>query len=169
MPDYWLDSDTLIRPYRELTFDWLPSLWTTLREKGVAGVIASSEYVYEEVKDGDDALAEWAAECQDFGLWVPADESVQRAYSAIADYVAQHQTYAPEHVATFLGKADAWIIARAQPPSFPLSHPSFPRKRESTPLYRSAMERGRGVRPTASHPEHPCILQILMQTKNLPL
>ena len=113
MPDYWLDSDTLIRPYRELTFDWLPSLWTTLREKGVAGIIASSEYVYEEVKDGDDALAEWAAECQSFGLWVPADESVQHAYSAIADYVAQHQTYAPEHVATFLGEADAWIIAHA--------------------------------------------------------
>ena len=113
MPDYWLDSDTLIRPYRELTFDWLPSLWMTLREKGVEGVIASSEYVYEELKDGNDALSEWAAECRDFGLWVPVDESVQRAYSAIADYVARHQTYAPEHVATFLGKADAWIIAHA--------------------------------------------------------
>ena len=113
MPDYWLDSDTLIRPYRELTFDWLPSLWTTLREKGVERVIASSAYVYEELKDGDDALAEWATECQGFGLWVPADESVQHAYSAIADYVVQHQTYSPEHKATFLGKADAWIIAHA--------------------------------------------------------
>ncbi len=113
MPGYWLDSDTLIRPHRELTFDWLPSLWTILREKGVEGVIASSAYVYEELKDGDDVLAEWAAECQDFGLWVPADESVQRAYSTIADYVAQHQTYSPEHVAAFLGKADARIIAHA--------------------------------------------------------
>ena len=113
MPDYWLDSDTLIRPNRELTFDWLPSLWAILRGKGVEGVIASSAYVYDELKDGDDALAEWAAECGDSGFWMPADESVQHAYSAIVDYVAQHQTYAPEHVATFLGKADAWIIAHA--------------------------------------------------------
>ncbi len=113
MPDYWLDSDTLIRPYRELTFDWLPSLWTILREKGVEGIIASSLYVYEELKDGDDALAKWAEECRDFGLWVPADESVQHAYSTIANYVVQHRTYSPEHVAMFLGKADAWIIAHA--------------------------------------------------------
>ncbi len=84
-----------------------------LREKGEEGIIASSAYVYEELKDGDDALAEWAAEGRSFGLWVPADESVQQAYSTIADYVAQHRTYAPEHVATFLGKADAWIIAHA--------------------------------------------------------
>ena len=77
------------------------------------GIIASSAYVHEELKDSDDALSEWAEECGDFGLWVPADESVQHAYSAIADYVAQHQAYAPEHVVTFLGKADAWIIAHA--------------------------------------------------------
>ena len=113
MPDYWLDSDTLIRPNRELTFDWLPSLWAILRQKGAEGILASSVFVYEELKDGNDTLAEWAGECQSFGLWVPAGESVQRAYSAIADYVAQHQAYSPEHKATFLGKADAWIIAHA--------------------------------------------------------
>ena len=113
MPDYWLDSDTLIRPNRELTFDWLPSLWAILRQKGAKGILASSVFVYEELKDGNDTLAEWAGECQSFGLWVPAGESVQRAYSAIADYVAQHQAYSPEHKATFLGKADAWIIAHA--------------------------------------------------------
>ena len=47
------------------------------------------------------------------GCGCPPNESVQHAYSAIADYVAQHQPYAPEHVATFLSKADAWIIAHA--------------------------------------------------------
>ena len=113
MPDYWLDSDTLIRPNRELTFDWLPSLWAILRDKGADGIIASSAYVYDELKDSDDALSEWAEECGDFGFWVPPNEGVQHAYSAIADYVEQHETYASEHVATFLSKADAWIIAHA--------------------------------------------------------
>lgn len=63
MPDYWLDSDSLMRPkdgpYR---FGLVPQFWKFIEEKAAEGVIASSVFVYQEICDAydDDPLRIWA-------------------------------------------------------------------------------------------------------------
>ena len=55
MPDYWLDSDSLIQtkngPYG---FDIAPTFWNFIEQKMNEGVIASSIMVYGELENGDE-------------------------------------------------------------------------------------------------------------------
>lgn len=114
MPNFWLDSDGLIRakngPYG---FDIAPGFWTFLEQKASEGVIASSVTVYDEFEDGaEDDLLQWAKKQKDVGFFVDADPLVQTAFRQIADYVNNRY---PQHQASeFLNGADPWIIAHAK-------------------------------------------------------
>lgn len=114
MPDFWLDTDSLIRakngPYG---FDIAPGFWTFLEQKASEGIIASSVTVYGELEHGaEDDLLQWAKQQKDVGFFVDADPLVQAAFRQIADYV--NNTYPQHQASEFLNGADPWIIAHAK-------------------------------------------------------
>lgn len=114
MPDFWLDTSTLIQPYRgPYGFDIVPAFWTFLEEKAREGIIASSVFVYYELLDGDeDELLEWARQQGDIGFFVEPDPLVQIAFREIADYV--NESYPHHNASKFLDDADPWLIAHAK-------------------------------------------------------
>ncbi len=115
MPDFWLDSDSLINasrgPYR---FATVPKFWEFLQQKAREHVIASPEFVLlgELIGSGDE-LERWARQ-QHGTLFLPADQAVQEAFRRIADSVNGNDRYSPVHIAHFLRGADPWGIAYAK-------------------------------------------------------
>lgn len=112
MPDFWLDSDSLVTPYRgPYRFSTVPRFWDFLEQKAEEQVVASSYYVLRELTEGDE-LEVWAKRV-DTKLFLIPDDAVTRAYSLVVNNVMQTQRYAAHHVAAFLDGADPWIIAHA--------------------------------------------------------
>lgn len=115
MPDYWLDSDSLMRPkdgpYR---FGLVPQFWKFIEEKAAEGVVASSIFVYKEICNAydDDPLRTWAEDRPGLPLFREPSEAVQRCLGDIADFV--NANYNPEWAAEFLSGADPWLIAHAR-------------------------------------------------------
>jgi hypothetical protein len=130
MADFWLDTDSLVRPHREFyRFATVPRFWEFLEQKAEEGVIASSQFVLEELKKGKahkgkpdndevhkdkpDKLLIWAENHQDVLFRAPT-EAVQEVYAQIAESVKSNNRYAAHWVQDFLGSADPWIIAHAK-------------------------------------------------------
>lgn len=115
MPEFWLDTDTLIRSKNEFYgFDIAPKFWQFIDDKTSEGVLASSRLVYDEIHKGaEDELRQWADNRKDT-LFLEAGLDVQAAYQEVADYVSNNAQYAPHHIAKFLDGADAWIISHAR-------------------------------------------------------
>ena len=115
MPEFWIDSDSLIEskkgPY---AFDIAPGFWKFLEQKISEEAIASSVTVYNEFEDyeAEDDLLQWAKQQKDAGFFVDADPLVQTAFRQIADYV--NNTYPQHQASEFLNGADPWIIAHAK-------------------------------------------------------
>lgn len=113
MPEFWLDTDSLVTPSRgPYRFGTVPRFWEFLEEKAKADVIASSEFVLKELLGGGDELEEWAKR-QQGTLFREALEPVQEKLRQIANSVNANSQYAKHHVAAFLGGADPWVIAHA--------------------------------------------------------
>lgn len=109
-----LDSNTFIEAknrYYGMTF--CPAYWEWIRSQNEAYTVASISFVAEELKRGNDELAEWAKSHNQLFLDV-SDEPTQNAFAAIADEVAaqvpQMKTGAMEE---FMAGADPWLIAKA--------------------------------------------------------
>ena len=114
MPNYWLDSDSLIRtkngPYG---FDIAPSFWSFIERKMDEGTIESSSMVFSELENGDeDDLLVWARKQKDKGYFIEPHEIIQSIFREIANYV--NQNYPPFQASEFLKGADPWIIAHAK-------------------------------------------------------
>lgn len=113
MPDYWLDSDSLIQtkngPYG---FDIAPSFWSFIKDKLNEGIVSSSLMVFSELEKGDeDDLLKWTRERKDEGHFPEPDEEVQEAFRQVAEYV--NGNYPEYQSSVFLTGADAWLIAHA--------------------------------------------------------
>ena len=76
-------------------------------------ILASSEFVLNELMDGTDELRDWARQ-QRGTLFHTATEPVQVAYRQVVDSVNNNNRYAPHHVRRFLAKADPMLIAHAR-------------------------------------------------------
>lgn len=60
---YLIDASTLITAHNGYyAINRVPEFWTWLRHHGAAGQIKIPKEIYAEVEDGNDALADWAAE-----------------------------------------------------------------------------------------------------------
>ena len=115
MPDYWLDSDALMRPKDgPYSFQLVPQFWRFIEERAAQGVIASSVLVYREICKAheSDPLRAWAEARPGPPLFREPSEAVQRCLGQIADFV--NANYRPEFAAKFLGGADPWLIAHAK-------------------------------------------------------
>ena len=113
MPDFWIDTDSLVTPSRgPYRFATLPKFWEFLEQKARDGVIASSEFVLRELIGSGDQLEAWAKRQQGIFFQSP-DQAVQETFRQIAESVRCNRRYALHHVAYFLNSADPWIIAHA--------------------------------------------------------
>lgn len=119
MPDFWMDADSLIRPYREAyRFNIVPKFWEFLEEKAQEQVIASSELVLQELEknsseEQSDELLVWAKRQQGV-LFLPPTDAVQQVFGQVAESVKNNKKYAPHWIQEFLDGADPWIIAHAK-------------------------------------------------------
>ncbi|MBI2909639.1 MAG: DUF4411 family protein [Chloroflexi bacterium] len=109
---FWLDADSPITPSRgPYRFSFGTALWDFLHQQADEKLIGSSTLVLGELRDGDE-LAQWAR--QQVSLFIVPDDSVQRAFSEVADKVNGAARFQPQHVQAFLSGADPWIIAHAR-------------------------------------------------------
>jgi hypothetical protein len=92
--------------------DIVPAFWSWLDQQFDAGVIYSSLFVYDELTDGSDDLAEWAKFRKDSGMFVPPSDMVQATFRQIADYV--NANFPQPQAQVFLDGADPWVIAEAK-------------------------------------------------------
>ena len=119
MFDYWLDANSLIKPYREAyTFTRVPKFWTFLEQEASKKIVVSSYLVLKEIEEGcsnniADELLIWARQQQD-KLFLPPNDDVQNTVKQISTYVTNNKQYKPWNVQVFLGKADPWVIAHAK-------------------------------------------------------
>ena len=112
MTDYLLDANVFIQAKNlHYGFDFCPAFWEWLVEQNDAGKVASIEKVADELKAGEDDLAEWAKERGD-GFFLRPDEAVVPALRTVSDW-ASGNGYQPAAVATFLQVADYWLVAHA--------------------------------------------------------
>ena len=113
MPDYWLDSDSLIRPKNEAYgFDIAPGFWMFLEQQAERRIIGSSLQVFDELREIEDELSAWADARKAEGFFVEPDDAVQASFREVADFV--NARYPTANAADFLGKADPWLVAHAK-------------------------------------------------------
>jgi len=111
---YLLDANTLIEAknrYYQMRF--CPGYWDWLKRGKEAGILSSVDSVAQELRRGNDDLAQWAQTHADF--FVPeSDERTQAAFAEIASHIeVQSASMRAGALEEFLGGADPWLIAKA--------------------------------------------------------
>lgn len=113
---YLLDANVFIQAHRfHYPFDVFPAFWGWLEQENTMGSIGSIDWVYNEINDGGDPLADWV-KTQDLERWfLPCDdETTQQCYIDIANEIMGATHYTDSAKAEFLAKADSWLIAKAK-------------------------------------------------------
>lgn len=109
---YLLDSNTYIQAKNTYYhMDICPAYWDWLDKQFEAGLISSIKMVKDELKSGDDDLADWVKK-RDSHFISNNDEKTQNAFSAIAAAIMQGD-YNLANRDNFMAKADPWLIAKA--------------------------------------------------------
>ena len=111
---YLLDSNTLIEAknrYYGMTI--CPGYWSWVLRSHGQGVVASIETVGDELKRGNDELAQWTK--HNAALFLPiSDDATQAAFAQVAAHVAsQTALMKAGALDEFVGGADPWLIAKA--------------------------------------------------------
>jgi len=111
---YLLDSNTFIQAknfYYNPAF--CPAYWEWIQQKNAAAVVSSISFVAEELDKGNDFLATWAKDWDQFFIDVD-DQETQQAYQKVVEYVVAHQGGMKANaMPDFLSGADPWLIAKA--------------------------------------------------------
>lgn len=117
MPEYWLDANCLITAHRTAyRFSFDSPFWDFLETKAHEGVLGIPQIVFDQELDSGKKIAEkdelelWARELRGI-LFLPPNDSVQTEYGKVATYVQNNGRFVQHHIAGFLAKADAWVIA----------------------------------------------------------
>jgi hypothetical protein len=109
---YLLDANVFIQAKNlQYGFDFCPAFWDWLVMKHAAGSIFSIRQVGEELRTGEDDLADWA-HSRGEAFFLPPDNAVVAAAATVSAWVAG-QKYEPVAVNTFLQVADYWLVAFA--------------------------------------------------------
>jgi hypothetical protein len=117
MIEYWIDSDSLINPYRgPYNFKYGTKFWDFLESKAKEGIICSPDIVLSmeltssKPPKEKDELELWA-KAQNGILFIPPDSSVQVEFRKVANYVQSNGRYKQQWIASWLTCADPWLIA----------------------------------------------------------
>ena len=109
---YLIDANVLIEAKnRYYGFDVCPAFWDWLIVANADGRLFSVEQVGDEIRAGDDRLAEWAAERGE-GFFVASPPTLPAAAARIDGWTAAHG-YAPAAAAKFAQSADRYLVAHA--------------------------------------------------------
>lgn len=112
---YLLDSNTYIQAknqYYDMGF--CPGYWDWLEAMFQSGEVCSIEFIGQELKDGNDELAEWAKKQHQSGYFLKHDdEETQIVFAEIVNFVMEGN-YNLADRDKFLSKGDPWLIAKAK-------------------------------------------------------
>ena len=112
MTVYLLDANVFIQAKNlHYGFDFCPAFWDWLVVQNDKGKAASIDKVADELRAGDDELAEWAA-AQGDDFFLSPNDAVLPALGVVSDWASGHG-YQPSAVTTFQQVADYWLIAHA--------------------------------------------------------
>ena len=108
---YLIDTDVLIRAKNlHYGFDLCPGFWDWLVAANGNGKVFSIEKVLDELRAGDDDLAEWATAHRE--LFIAPSEQTIAALTQATDWAMQ-QEFQPTAIDTFLQGADCFLVAEA--------------------------------------------------------
>lgn len=109
-----LDANVLIEAKnRYYGFDLVPAFWTWLEDQAEAGEIASTDMIYDELKDGGDDLAEWVKDNRDLVFHVPStSQTVADAVGRLGAW-ALSEDYRAHVLADFMDGADPFLVGAA--------------------------------------------------------
>jgi predicted nucleic acid-binding protein len=115
MNKYILDTNIFITAKNNwYPFDIFPSFWDKLLEKAKNEEFYISSEIYEELKAGDDELADWIEENKSYFKILPSDTSnLITCYSEIIQSVVDNEIYKESAKEEFARVADSWLIAHA--------------------------------------------------------
>lgn len=111
----------------------VPAFWSWLDAQAESGVIASTDMVYDELKNGEDELATWVKERRKSLFYLRSSSEV------VADYVdslaawAKKQGFHPHTIEEFMSGADPFLVGAAAEGGFTvvtLETPAGRRKRK---------------------------------------
>ena len=111
---YLLDANTLIEAKnRYYQMSICPGYWDWLRKTNQTGDVVSIRSVRDELKRGNDALADWAKDHAPLFL-EESDPATQAAFAEVAQHVANNTAQMKAGALDeFLSGADPWLIAKA--------------------------------------------------------
>ena len=94
-------------------FDLVPAFWTWLERQADVEMLASTEMVYQELRDGDDDLAAWVGARRD-RLFRASSASAQVAgYVDSLNTWARGEGYRDHAVGDFMNCADPFLVGAA--------------------------------------------------------
>lgn len=113
---YILDTNVFIEASRRYySFEFAKPFWTSLCDYGNKGVICSIDKVHDEIKNGDDALKEWAV--NDFHSCFQSTQQpdVLSAYANIVQWAQGQSQFLQRAKDVFMEdkNADTWVLAFA--------------------------------------------------------
>ena len=107
---YLLDSNTFIQAKNEYYgFDTCPGYWDWLERENTAGNVFSIDRIGDELKEGTDQLAVWAA-ARGKDFFLPLDAAAVQAMTRVSNWV-QGADYQEQAKRAFLRTADPFLIA----------------------------------------------------------
>lgn len=108
---FLVDTNIFVDAHRRYYgFDIVPSFWKFLDQQFASYALVSIKPVLEELKAGNDALADWAKNRPLF--FKEIDDATIQAMVQIADWV-EGQSYTQSAVDEFLSVADFYLVAFA--------------------------------------------------------
>ena len=109
-----LDSNVFITAKNTYyAFEIVPAFWTWLVAQAQAGEIASTDLVYEELKDGNDDLAQWVKDHHDLIFKLESTSAAVAAHVATLGVWAQADGYRQHVVEAFMDCADPFLVGVA--------------------------------------------------------
>lgn len=109
---YLLDANVFISAKNlHYGFDFCPAFWDWLIRANSQGRVFSIERVGQELKAGNDQLAEWAGKRGD-GFFLKPMAEMPESLAAVSDWVVGNR-YEPAAVDEFLQVADYYLAAQA--------------------------------------------------------
>ena len=110
---YLLDSNTFIEAKnRYYSMKVCPGYWQWILMSHEKMGVASIDFVRDELKAGNDELAEWAEVNKKLFLKID-DDATQEQYVKVANYVMTLNSLKPHAPSDFLRGADPWLVAKA--------------------------------------------------------
>lgn len=115
--NYLLDADVFIRAKNShYGFDFCPAFWDWLLAKNTTKKVFSIEKVGDELKAGDDQLANWSQQRGD-EFFLKPDQKLLSSFRTVNEWMGS-QGYHQSAISDFMNSADYYLIAHAYNRSF---------------------------------------------------